>query len=555
MLLGELIARLRHGHAHGGQALGERLVALGFGAHLRHPLVDLLRRGADAAAFRFREQQNRRDPLIERGAEERLAQLGGSAHLTQLPVGALRLLDHLVAGDLFAVDLGHDGGQRVRIERGCRRRRRLRLRWLRGRLRVLGQRGKDTEKDGDSGGEETSRHRPQAYQVGGVSQTRRPSRSSALNPGPNAAISESPGRPRPASAFSSTNSTLADDRFPTSRNVSRDKRQVFVREPEEIVDGVEDLAPARVEEEVAQVAAADAVLLEEGVDGGGQLALEELRHALVENDRESLIGDAEPHHLRGVVEEVGAGVEDLEAAAVAPHQRRRAAVAEQRRRYQVRHREIAQQVGHRRDLDRDDGDLVVGIRAQVIVRAGERHRSRRAAELGEGQASHVGAQTEVVDQVGVERRDHETGAGGGDEDVDLLGPRRSLLQQVAEELDAEAAALLDVDVVAPFERAMVEQDVDVANQPSRLDAGVVEQRERLVEERHLAVEEATGEIAHLLALELVRRQRGGDAVDEAQGRLQRNAVVRCGSRISNRAWSRRRASARRIERPGSSTGA
>ena len=102
---------------------------------------------------------------------------------------------------------------------------------------------------------------------------------------------------------------------------------------------------------------------------------------------------------------------------------------------------------------------------------------------------------------------------------------------------------------------MVEQDVDLANQPPRLDAGVVEQRERLVEERHLAVEMAAGEVAHLIARELVRRQRGGDAVDEAQGRLQRNAVVRCGSRISNRAWSRRRASARRIARPGSSTGA
>ena len=72
---------------------------------------------------------------------------------------------------------------------------------------------------------------------------------------------------------------------------------------------------------------------------------------------------------------------------------------------------------------------------------------------------------------------------------------------VAEELDAEVAALLDVDVVAPLERTMVEQNIDIAKPPARVDAGVLEQCERLVEEGQFAVEVAAGEIAHLIALD------------------------------------------------------
>ena len=210
------------------------------------------------------------------------------------------------------------------------------------------------------------------------------------------------------------------------------------------------------------------------------------------------------------------GAENLERAPVAADQGRSAAVSEERARDQIRDAHVTAQVGHRGDLDGDDRDLVVRISQKVIVGVRDSHSSSGATQLGEGKPLGVRAHPEVVDEIGVERRDHETGTGGGDENVDVGGRDRALFQQFPQELDAELLALFDVDIVTPLERVVLEKGVDVSYQVAVLHSGVAEQAERLVEKGDLAFENIARQVDHPLLGELMRRQSGGNAINEAQ---------------------------------------
>ena len=74
---------------------------------------------------------------------------------------------------------------------------------------------------------------------------------------------------------------------------------------------------------------------------------------------------------------------------------------------QVRRRQVGALHAEAGQLDGDDQRARAREADQEVVRPRQRRRAARAAELGDRQPAHVGAQPELVDQVGVERRDHD----------------------------------------------------------------------------------------------------------------------------------------------------
>ena len=88
-----------------------------------------------------------------------------------------------------------------------------------------------------------------------------------------------------------------------------------------------------------------------------------------------------------------------------------------------------------------------GCAFKIIRSAAQSHRSGGAAELREGHAAHVRAKAHQIDQVRVQRRNHEAGAGHGDDQIDFVRRRAGALQTLFSRLAAELDGVLDVFLV------------------------------------------------------------------------------------------------------------
>ena len=164
--------------------------------------------------------------------------------------------------------------------------------------------------------------------------------SSAEKPGPIAARSPtSPGRASLASRKSpSTNSTEADERFPTSRSERQERSSAAGGSPSARPERLDHLRPAGVGDPVADVPAREPVLGEEGVHVAADARLDHLRHLRGEDHLEAGVDDVPAHHPLGVRVEDGAGRDDARRRRAVRARRRPRGRPRRRRRRRARSR-------------------------------------------------------------------------------------------------------------------------------------------------------------------------------------------------------------------------
>ena len=194
------------------------------------------------------------------------------------------------------------------------------------------------------------------------------------------------------------------------------------------------------------------------------------------------------------------------------------------RRHQVGEREVGALQAEARELDRHHQHARGREPEQEVVRAGQRRRAARAAERGDRQAAHVGAKAELVDQVGVQRRDHDPRARHRDDQVDSR--RRDAAARAsaaAATFRPSAQGVFAVARLALAQRARPSELGDRLDAEAALDGGVIEERHHRVHPRG-----ASGSSRAQLLLHLVLR---GRILGYGGGRRRR-------SRAPGAAWSR-----------------
>ena len=201
------------------------------------------------------------------------------------------------------------------------------------------------------------------------------------------------------------------------------------------------------------------------------------------------------------------------------------AVAEQRGRNQVRGRQVGALHAQAGQLDGDDQRAGLRKADQEVARARQRRRAARAPELGDRQPAHVGPQPEVVDQVGVERRDHDPGARGRDDQIDVRRADLRRRQRLPGHLASEPEGVLAVALLDVAERARDAEPVDRFDAVAPLDGGVVEQLHRGVEAPRRQVEHLAQPRLHLRLGGGERRHRRGGADDGRQPWAGRTAAA------------------------------
>ena len=122
-------------------------------------------------------------------------------------------------------------------------------------------------------------------------------------------------------------------------------------------------------------------------------------------------------------------------------------VAKQNGGDQIGLRNIFPLEGERGQLHGDDQHIRLGIRLDVVRGARDGHGSGGATEFGERHAANIGAKSHQLDQVGIKRRNHEAGAGNGDDQIDVFGPETSLRQALFGGFPAQLYGVFNVFVV------------------------------------------------------------------------------------------------------------
>ena len=118
-----------------------------------------------------------------------------------------------------------------------------------------------------------------------------------------------------------------------------------------------------------------------------------------------------------------------------------------------------------------------------------------------------------MNQMRIERRNHEPGAGDGDDEVDFLrrhsGAFETLFRRFAPQLDG----VFDIFVIRFRERSRFNGVVNRKDGVPRLHLRVVHNRHHRFEPALRDVEHAAHVIFHVIARDFVRRQRGGGGHD------------------------------------------
>ena len=148
-------------------------------------------------------------------------------------------------------------------------------------------------------------------------------------------------------------------------------------------------------------------------------------------------------------------------------------------------------------------------RFQIIGGAAQRHGSGGTAQFGEGHAPHIRTKTHQVDEMGVERRNHEPGARDGDDKVDVFRPEAGAFQAFLRRFPAQFHGMLDVFVVRFRKRTRLDGVVDGKDGVPLVHLRVVHDAHHGFQAPLGNIEDAPHVILHVVAGDRVRRKRRG----------------------------------------------
>lgn len=287
-------------------------------------------------------------------------------------------------------------------------------------------------------------------------------------------------------------------------------------EAEFLLDEGEEFLAAGMEDPGGDILAAKTEASEETIDQVFDAGANQLGDFLGEHDVEAGFAKIEAHRVEGVWEREGFDAEDAGAGAGgAGNDGGGGTVAEEAAGDEIGLREIAALKSEGGELDGDNEDAAGGKGAQILPGVGERGSAGGAAEFGDGEAANVGAEAEVVDEIGVEGRNDDAGAGDGDEEIDIGGAKRGASESGAGGLAAEADGVLAIFGGDLAERARFDEIVDGENAVAAIDAGMVENGEHGLEAAFVDREDSAHVALHVFARQGVGRERGGDGEDGA----------------------------------------
>ena len=146
------------------------------------------------------------------------------------------------------------------------------------------------------------------------------------------------------------------------------------------------------------------------------------------------------------------------------------------------------------------------MRLQEIGGASQSHRAGRAAQLRERHAPDVGAEAHQIDEVRIERGDHETGAGNGNDQIDFVRAQPGALQAFFRRFAPQLNGMFDVFLVGLHQRAGLDDVIDGENGVALVHLGVVDDAHHGFELALGNIEHAAHVILHLVARDGVRRQ-------------------------------------------------
>src|ERR1700742_1051009 len=157
----------------------------------------------------------------------------------------------------------------------------------------------------------------------------------------------------------------------------------------------------------------------------------------------------------------------------------------------------------------------------MIGGACETHRTSGAAEFGERHAANITAEAHQVDQMSVERRNHEAGAAYGDDEVDFVGAKVRAFEAFFGGFATELDGALDVLIICLAKGARLDDVVDGEARMALVALGVVDNPHHGFELALWDVEYAAHVVLHFFA---------GDGVLWDGGRGgEDHRIRRCGS--------------------------
>ena len=101
-------------------------------------------------------------------------------------------------------------------------------------------------------------------------------------------------------ARSSANKAVGDDMLPKSRSTSRDSARSSFAEPEHLLRSVEDLGPARMQQEARELAEAHAARIEKALHRAGQVIADEAGEIGAQHHAEAVLLDVPAHDALGI---------------------------------------------------------------------------------------------------------------------------------------------------------------------------------------------------------------------------------------------------------------
>ena len=172
-----------------------------------------------------------------------------------------------------------------------------------------------------------------------------------------------------------------------------------------------------------------AVAVEEALHQPADLSADHFRNIFCQQDVESGIAQIKAHRSQRIGKRVSFCFENLRSPHLFPadHHGCRA-VTKENRRNQVGLRNVLALKSERWQLHRDDQDVSARLGLQEIGRPAQGHGARSATEFRERHAAHVRAEAHQIDQVSVQRRNHEARAGHRDNHVDFIWLQARALQ-------------------------------------------------------------------------------------------------------------------------------
>ncbi len=239
---------------------------------------------------------------------------------------------------------------------------------------------------------------------------------------------------------------------------------------------------------------------EEIVDQAFDFGADHLRHVLGEKNVEAGIAEIEAHGAEGIGKGISFGGKDARAGLLlAGHQHGRGAIAEEDGGNQVGLRDVLALESERGQFHGNNENIAAGIGAKIIGGAGKRHGTGSAAKFGEGHAADIGPEAHQIDEVCVQGRNHETGAGNGDDQVDVGGEKSGALEALFSGFTAELDGVIDVFIVGLGQGARFNGVVDGENCVAMMNLGIINDGHHGFEAAFGDIKDATHIVFHVVA--------------------------------------------------------